>query len=178
MIDAGATLTSLLPSAAEVERTLGLLEGAASPQTAVRGVSAREPSSVAADSPVSEREGGVDGISNSSRNFVDDVPADEASAATDGGIDLSDCTLDGVLWKRSPAFHRAWQRRFFTLKSHYLFYSKKRGGELIGLLRLEADTFINLDQKNPLAFNLISKGKVLTLKAGTKQDMEKVKKYV
>jgi hypothetical protein len=103
--------------------------------------------------------------------------ASTAEALSDGpspraNVDLGDSVLVGWLMKQSPAFHKSWQRRYFVLKSHYLFYSRSETEDPIGLLKIGPDTFVNLNPKNPLAFNIIAKDKVLHLAAKTKEDME------
>jgi len=88
------------------------------------------------------------------------------------GVDLGDSVAEGWLLKQSPAFHRSWQRRWFVLKSHYLFYSRNETEDPIGLLKIGPDTFVNLNPKNPLAFNVIAKDKVLHLVASTREEMQ------
>jgi hypothetical protein len=143
LIDARDQLDQLLPTASDVESALGIVRGG--------GEATSE---------------GATTTTTTTTEALSDGPSPRSN------VDLGDSVLVGWLMKQSPAFHKSWQRRYFVLKSHYLFYSRSETEDPIGLLKIGPDTFVNLNPKNPLAFNIIAKDKVLHLAAKTKEDME------
>jgi hypothetical protein len=139
LIESGdSALLDALPSASSVERELKIERAPASAPESPRNAAS------AADDVAAP---------------ITDPALLPAGAST---VDLVDAvTCSGWLMKQSPAFHKvssvdfyhyvsimhttqSMQRRYFVLKSHYLFYSKGEQYEPIGLLKLERDAFINL----------------------------------
>eukprot|EP01090_Pellita_catalonica_P021783 TRINITY_DN8253_c0_g1_i1.p1 TRINITY_DN8253_c0_g1~~TRINITY_DN8253_c0_g1_i1.p1 ORF type:complete len:558 (-),score=93.43 TRINITY_DN8253_c0_g1_i1:55-1728(-) len=83
--------------------------------------------------------------------------------------DINSLSKSGWLWKRSPAFHKKWQRRWFVLNGTSLRYYKEQDTNKVqasgSLVLGSADLLIEELRTESNAFAIIMLSRIYTLKA-------------
>jgi hypothetical protein len=120
-----------------------------------------------------EDEVGVGGGASGGEVVADGGETSRPADSTDKMVwDMRNVMHSGWLFKRGQALKR-WQRRFFVIKSHFLFYWRATDApEPDGVINLDSDAYLNFVPEKPQCFNIVvpSQNKMVRLMAASASD--------